>query len=125
MLLSELAVPGEFGTINNVRYELHRQRAQSGEFTLLFHDNYTDLESYLSSGDYGWCLERYEIPCASVKDASIALSDLDRMNINYGTVYPDPGGAAKQANLHQYWFEMMRLASDESPSWDSRPPVDS
>ena len=118
-LLEGLAVPGEFGAINNVRYELHRQRAQSGVFTLLHHDKYTDLESYLSWKGYGKCLERYEIPCSSVKDVSIVLSDLDRMNINYGTVFPDPEGAARQANLQQYWFEMMRLASDESPSWDS------
>ena len=115
----------EFRFIDNVKYELHRQRAQSGLFSLLHDDEFTDLESYLTSRNLGCCLERYEIPCASVKDASIALSDLDRMNINYGTVFPDPEGAARQANLQQYWFEMMRLASDEEPSWDSPPPVDS
>ena len=120
----DIASP-EFSFVDNVRYELHRQRAQSGIFTILYHDKFTDLESYLASRGIGSYLERYEIPCSSVEDASVALSDLDRMNINYGTVFPDPEGAARQANLSHYWFEMMRLASDESPSWSSPPPIGS
>ncbi len=116
----------EFGFVDNVRYELHRQRAQSGIFTILNHASFIDLESYLDSVGKAGYLEKFEIPCSSAQDASIALSDLDRMNINYGTVFPDPEGAARQANLQQYWSEMiLRLASDESPSWDSPSPVGS
>lgn len=121
----DIVTKGEFQIIDNVSYELHRQRAQSGIFTLLNHDSVTDLETYLHSKEKAGLLERYEVTCSSVKDVSVALSDLDRMNVNYGTIFPDPEGAAKHANLISYWLEMMRLASDETPSWDSPPSVDS
>lgn len=115
----EIARPGKFGVVNNVRYELHRQRAQAGLFTHLNHRTFTDLESFFESESIGVFLERYEIKCSSVEDVSIALSDLHRMNIHFGTVFPDPFGAARQANLGRYWYEMELLASQEEPSWES------
>lgn len=87
-------------------YAFHRQTRQVGAFTCLIHDTFTDLESYLQSQDCGHLLTRYEIPCSSVDDAHIALADLDRMNIHYGTVFPDPHGAMLYANRSQYWFPM-------------------
>ena len=123
----EIGETGVFGVIDNVKYELHRQRAQIGVFTLLNHREFTDLESYLASKEYGnrkmsWRLERYEIPCSSKEEAALSLSDLNRMNINYATVFPDSEGAALQANFASHWFEMeTNLGPREKPSWDSPP----
>ena len=112
-------VEGEFSFIDNVRYELHRQRAQQGVFTRLEHDDYIECESYLASRDLGHLLERYEIPYA--RSVNAAISDLNRMNIHFGTVFPDPGGAARQANLASSWNGFSLGASNESPSWDAGP----
>ena len=103
-LLKDLVRLEEFDFFSSPRYEFHRQRTQLGVFTHLNHHIYTDLESYLGSRSMGNLLHRYEIPCSSVDDAHLALADLDRMNIHYGTVFPDPQGAALYANLAQYWF---------------------
>ncbi|MCY3782455.1 MAG: FRG domain-containing protein [Chloroflexi bacterium] len=115
----DVFVDGEFSFIDNVRYELHRQRAQQGVFTRLEHDAYIEIESYLASRDLGHLLERYEIQYA--RSVNAAISDLDRMNIHFGTVYPDPGGAARQANLASSWHGFSLGASNEMPSWDGRP----
>ena len=119
---SDIFVKGEFELVNNARFELHRQRAQVGVFTKLEHSKYTDIQEYLKYRRMSWHLDRYEIPCSSEKDISIAISDLDRMNINYATLFPDPHGAAMQANAGWYWFRFKLLASKEEPSWDSPPP---
>ena len=119
---SDLFIEGEFEVINNARFELHRQRAQDGLFTKLEHYKYVDIQEYLESREMGWHLDRYEIPCSSENDICIAISDLDRMNINYATLFPDPHGAAMQANAGMYWFRCKLLASKEEPSWDSPPP---
>jgi len=103
---TDIIDPPEFNVIVNSYYDFHRQRTQLGGFTCLIHDLYTDLESYMQSRDLGSFLSRYEIPCSSVDDAHLALADLDRMNIHYGTVFPDPHGAAQYANHSQYWLPM-------------------
>ncbi len=113
-----LFVDGEFELINNTRFELHRQRAQVGVFTNLEHREYTDIKNYLESREIGWYLERYEIPCSSENEICTAIADLDRMNINFATLFPDPDGAAMQANASWYWFRCKILASKEEPSWD-------
>ena len=114
---------GEFDLVDNTSYNLHRQRAQQGVFTRLEHDSYTDVESYLKCRGLGARLDRYEIPCRTMLDLSIALSDLERMNIHYGTVFPDPQGAAIQANMEKHW-RMFRISSySDSPLW-GRAPVD-
>lgn len=117
--------PPEFELIDNASFDLHRQRAQQGVFTRLEHDQHTDIESYLASRNLGAALERYEIPCYSMDDLSVAMSDLERMNIHYGTVFPDPHGAATQTNLEPDWF-MFRNEGEgrlETPVW-GRAPVD-
>ena len=113
----------EFDFVDNTSYNLYRQRAQQGAFTRLEHDAYTNVESYLAHRNLGARLERYEIPCHTMHDLSVALSDLERMNINYGTVFPDPQGAAMQANMETNW-RMFRISSyPDSPLW-GRAPVD-
>ena len=112
---------GEFDLIDNTSYDLHRQRAQQGVFTRLEHDGHIDVESYLSDGNLGARLDRYEIPCHTMYDLSVALSDLERMNIHYGTVFPDPQGAAMQANMEKHW-RMFRISSySDSPLWGPAP----
>ena len=92
-------------------------------FTRLEHDEYIDVESYLGDKDFGARLVRYEIPCHTMYDLSVALSDLERMNIHYGTEFPDSQGAAMQANLERHW-RMFRISSySDSPLW-GRAPVD-
>ena len=111
----------ELDFVDNTSYNLHRQRAQQGVFTRLEHDAYTDVEHYLSHRSLGARLERYEIPCHTMHDLSVALSDLERMNIHYGTVFPDPQGAAMQANMEKNW-RMFRISSySDSPLWGHAP----
>ncbi len=113
---------GAFSQIDNVRYELHRQRAQQGLFTWLEHDNYIDVESYLVSRGLAHILERYEISYrSSVGDA---ISDLLRMNIHYATVYPDPEGAAKQANLGLNWYSLGLMKGEYFNPSDTGQPKD-
>ena len=114
-LIDHILEPERFRLVDNISYDRHRQKSQSGIFTILDHDKHTDLEVYLSSRGLAMCLDRYEIPCSSIRDASVALSDLNRMNINFGTVFPDPEGAAIQANLSEWWTYMESQASDEDP----------
>lgn len=111
---SDLVEPGEFDLVNNVRYGLHRQRSQLGLFTRLEHKDHIDVESYLECRGIGSYLYRFEIPCAYLRDIFIALSDLDRMSINFAHLYPDPEGAARQANLDWLWDRMRYVASDQS-----------
>ena len=121
----DLFEQGDFDFVDNARFELHRQRAQSGVFTRLEHEDHIDIESYLESRAIGSNLERYEIPCASEQDICVALSDLQRMNINYATLFPDPQGAAMQANISFILNLILDRASQENPSWDSPPPANS
>ena len=118
---------GEFRLIDNASYDLHRQRAQQGVFTRLEHDSYTDVENYLHSKGLGAFLERYEIPCFTMDDLSVAMSDLERMNIHYGTVFPDAQGAAMQTNMGPDW-EMFRNEGEgnlTTPLWGRAPVEDS
>lgn len=121
---NDLFEDGEFELIDNARYELHRQRAQTGVFTSLEHDNFTDIVSYLAYRGKGTHLERYVIPCSSEQDICVALSDLQRMNINFATLFPDPEGAAMQANMSLILDTAFKRASQDNPSWDAPPPVD-
>ena len=60
------------------------------------HGKFLDLESYLKSRNRIDCLELFLIPAS---EAAIALTDLDLMNINFATLYPDLDGTAKQVNM--------------------------
>jgi hypothetical protein len=79
-------------------FSIHSQRirAQQSVFTKLDHSRYIDIESYLRSEGLFDCLRRYEIPGA---EAVKALRDMELMNISFATLFPDPHGAARQANL--------------------------
>lgn len=84
----------DFRLIDNVRYEFHRQRSQSGLFTWLDHGEHVDVEKYLESKGCSSHLTRHEINFVPEMDV---LYDLDGMGINYGMVFPDPDGAARQS----------------------------
>ncbi len=92
----ELLETGDLVIIDDRMDDFHRQRAQQGCFTRLNHDVHLDLESYLVDRNLAHLLARYEIPG---REMSKALTDLERMNINAATLFPDLEGAAKEANL--------------------------
>ena len=115
----DIFVEGEFALIDNRRYELHRQRAQSGVFTHLEHKHHVDIEGYLSARDMGSYLECYEVPLSTKSEIGIALSDLQRMNISFATLFPDPHGAAIQSNLSFNLDRLIHQASKEEPCWAS------
>jgi hypothetical protein len=73
----------------------YRQKAQQGVGTRLSHDLHTDLEAYLASRGLAHFLTRFNIPR---QEMGKALWDLQLMNINPATLYPDLTGAAELAN---------------------------
>lgn len=73
----------------------YRQRAQSGLFTCLEHEEYVDIEEYLQSKGLAHFLQRYDIDTSDIQKA---LCDLDLMNISMVTMFPDLDGAAARAN---------------------------
>lgn len=85
-----------FEVIATRRDEFHRQKAQQAVFTRLTDPNQYELESYLLSRRRARALLRYELPGSEMWEA---LDDLARMNINFGTLFPDLHGAAIQANI--------------------------
>lgn len=88
----------EFELVHPSVDRAYRQKAQRGTFSLLTHDVYMDVESYLASNQHAVNLEKYEIP---TKEGFKALRDLSLMNITYATLFPDLEGAVKQANFQQ------------------------
>lgn len=76
--------------------ENHWQRVQRGIFTRLSHPDIVDLEEFLRSRGRGGQLTKFRL---NASEALKALGDLDRMNINFATLFPDLRGAALQANL--------------------------
>lgn len=91
-----MTVDNEFEVVTSRVDFAQRQKSQQGLFTLLSHDVHTDVEAYLTSRGLGHLLSRYEI---SGRDINKALSDLNLMNINPSTLFPDLDGAASMANL--------------------------
>jgi hypothetical protein len=82
----------------------HRQRAQRGVFTRLNHGTYFCLEDYLGSFQPAFPLIRkYLVPGW---EASIAIRELQMMNITFATLFPDLTGAVLQTN-----FEMMAMST--------------
>jgi len=96
VVTEEMEVPGEFEVFASRIDSAQRQRAQQGVFTKLAHDVCIDIESYLHSRKLAQFLFRYEIPA---QEMGKALCDLDLMNINESTLFPDLDGAAARANL--------------------------
>ncbi len=73
-----------------------RPRAQQTWFTKLRSTEHIDVQSYLESRQKAHYLERYDL---NVEMAMTALRDLDLMNINYLTLFPDAVGSALHSNI--------------------------
>ena len=91
-------VDGEFQIFISRVDHAYRQKAQQGVFSKLTHEKHVDLESYLVARRMGTLLRLYTIPSTEL---GAALGDLDLMNINYSTLFPDLDGAAKHANYQE------------------------
>lgn len=96
----------EFSIIHARNDFAARQRAQSGLFTLIESHDHTSVESYLESKKYAHLLTRFEIP---KRDTIVAMQDLWLMNICDNTMFPDADGAARQANLGEYYDVASRI----------------
>jgi len=91
-----------------------RQKAQRGVFTRLTHPDHIDVESHLKSRGLSWCLERFEVPYPQAD----SLADLDSMNINFATLFPDLNGAARQANIRPFIYGMAGVEISVTPNSD-------
>lgn len=92
--------PGKFESIEVSGDDFYRQRAQRGLFTRLRdRDNCLDLQSYFEKTSKVHLLKCHIAPAA---EAQTALTDLFRMNVSYGSLFPDLEGAAKQANIEAW-----------------------
>ncbi len=91
----------------------HRQRAQSGLFTLVDSPEHDSLDEYLTAKGYLHCLTRYDIPRT---EAIIAMQDLKLMNITDSTLFPDGDGAARLVNLGEYldWAALLEQIRRDS-----------
>lgn len=98
---------GEFEILVSRADFAYRQKAQQGVFTHLEHDQYLDVESYLFARGIAHQLQRYEIPA---QEMGKALYDLNLMNINAATMFPDLDGAAAMANLYNT-YKMLGIAA--------------
>lgn len=98
-LHEDLWEPGVFELLNSLAEINYWQKAQSGLFTRLAHEEFLDVVSYLAQRDQIGQLHRFVLPA---EDARIALSDLQLMNINSSTLFPDLGGAARHANMGSF-----------------------
>jgi hypothetical protein len=101
-------IRGEFEVFSSRVDRAHRQKAQQGLFTRLTHDVHLDIEAYLRARGIGHHLGKYEI---SGSEMAKALSDLNLMNINPATMFPDLDGAAAMANLDETLLGLRQSAS--------------
>lgn len=98
VIVEQTQVENEFEIFASRVDLAHRQKSQQGVFTRLTHNVHLDIEAYLKSRNLGHLLANYEI---SGQAMGQALSDLNLMNINPATLFPDLDGAASMANLWQ------------------------
>jgi len=89
---NKVEIPNEFQVIQTRKDDFQRQRAQQGVFTHLTHDTYLDVRSYLESRHLASQLGLFTIP---FRETAKALTDLNMMNINFASLFPDLDGAAK------------------------------
>ncbi|MHC4216807.1 MAG: FRG domain-containing protein, partial [Planctomycetota bacterium] len=99
----------EFEIVRSRRYDFHRQRAQQAVFTRLTHDVHVDLESYLKERES--CKKYLECFVIPGQEMGRALYDLELMNITFASLFPDPGGAAVQANMWNT-FEVLGMCGE-------------
>lgn len=91
---------GEFELLSSLSPANFWQKAQSGVFTRLTHNEHLDIGAYLVDRKLSQCLHRFIIPGAETVKA---LCELELMNITYATLFPDLRGAAIQANIGLTW----------------------
>ena len=103
-LWDNLDEAGVFKLVQLNREKGSRLWAQSGLFTRLDSSKHLDIEAYLKSRGKAHYLECYQL---RYEDAVTALRDLDLMNIDLATMFPDLQGAAEQANIDS---EVLRTA---------------
>jgi len=94
-------------------HHTQRVRAQGSVFTMLDHDRFLDIESYVASRKDGGKLERYEIRGSEL---GTVLNDLRLMNITLSILFPDLGGAAGQTNLERTLESLAFLSKASDPS---------
>lgn len=99
-LSKELHANGDFELLSSLAHINQWQKAQSGCFTRLTHENHLDVVTYLEERNLGNQLERFLIPGS---ETGKALHDLELMNITYARLFPDLRGAAIQANIGMTW----------------------
>lgn len=100
-LWDDISEPGVFEVRKGATVHGTRPRAQRAAFTLLNSKDHLDLESYLVSRERAYFLERYDIKLANALDA---LKELELMNVNYLSLFPDVEGAARDANMQTHWI---------------------
>jgi hypothetical protein len=108
-MLSTLDFVGEKNLNDNFEYKeltlideckafFYRQKAQCGVFTSLDSDSETDLITYLNRVKPETVKENIRVLLLPAKEVHLALSMLDKMNINYHTLFPDIEGVVKYTN---------------------------
>ena len=102
-LKASMEAPGSPLKLNKARGEgANRQIAQAGLFTDL--RGVPDIETHLSNIGMLNHLTCYEIFPST---QGYAMRDLDLMNINFATMYPDVQGAAWQANINPQIYDFI------------------
>lgn len=91
-----LWVDGEFELVKPLSFGNARQTAQQGVLTQKSYLGVRSLEAYREGRNRADALTRIEIPATELPTA---LHDLYLMNINFGTLFPELEGAARQANF--------------------------
>ena len=120
-LWDDISEPDVFEVAQGTTIHGTRPRAQRAVFTRLTSKEHIDLESYMKARGLGFYLERYDI---SLSNALDALKELELMNINYLSLFPDIEGAARDANMQTHWivshdlFAAMKAPSDNPAATD-------
>jgi hypothetical protein len=109
----QLTVPGELELCLDRSVDAARQKAQQGVFSVLTHEQYFDIGSYLTARGRAHHLACYVLPAQWV---FIALNDLALMNVTFATLFPDVEGAALQANMSAY-LNLSRELAHLSADW--------
>jgi len=107
---NKLEIPNEFEVIRTRKDGFYRQRAQQGLFTKLYHEEFFDLESYLTSRQRQEYLIKIIIPG---HQAYKVISSLESMNIHSASLFPDLDGAASRANIDISLSTMKVFVADQ------------
>ena len=89
-LWDDISEPEIFEVEQSTTVHGTRPRAQRTALTILRSKDHVDLEGYLRSRGLAYFLERYDIELVGALDA---LKELELMNINYLSLFPDIEGA--------------------------------